>query len=58
MRGWDIPPICKASRPDHRLRIQDTCNITEKGKRGRHDGKRKTCEESREGRLSSGSRKN
>jgi hypothetical protein len=38
MRGWGRPPICKASIPDHGLGIQATCNLAEKGKKGRHGG--------------------
>jgi hypothetical protein len=34
MRGWGIPPICKASRLDHRLGIQATHNLFEEGKKG------------------------
>jgi hypothetical protein len=34
MRGWGIPPICKASRPNHRLEIRATHNIVEEGKKG------------------------
>jgi hypothetical protein len=58
MRGWGRLPICKASRPEHGLGIQATHNLVEEGKIGRHYGKRKTCKERREGRLSSGLRKN
>jgi hypothetical protein len=45
MRGWGRVPICKAFRPDHRLGIQDTCNVVEEGKKGSYCGQRKTCEE-------------
>jgi hypothetical protein len=58
MRGWGGLPICKASIPDHRLRIQATCNLAEVGKTGRRDGQKKTWEEGRERDKSLGSRKN
>ena len=32
MRRWGSPPIRKASKPDHKLEIQATHNIVEKGK--------------------------
>jgi hypothetical protein len=53
MRGWGRTPICKAFRPDHRLGIGATHNLVEEGKKGRHGGQRKTCEECRDERLSS-----
>jgi hypothetical protein len=31
--GWGRAPICKASKPDHRLGIRATCNIFEEGKK-------------------------
>ena len=34
MSGWGRRPICKASKPDHRLGIRATCNIYEEGKKG------------------------
>jgi hypothetical protein len=33
MRGWGKPPICKASIPYHGLRIRDTHNCAEEGKK-------------------------
>jgi hypothetical protein len=58
MRGWGRPPIYKASRPEKRLGIQATRNLAKEGKKERCGGQRKTCEETREERLRSGSRKN
>jgi hypothetical protein len=40
MRGWSRLPICKASRPDHGLGIQETHNLARKGKKGKCGGKR------------------
>jgi hypothetical protein len=40
MRGWGRLPICKASRPNHRLGIWATHNLSIKGKKGRHGGHR------------------
>jgi len=40
MRGWSRPPICKASKLDHRLGIQATCNLAGKGKKGKCGGHR------------------
>jgi hypothetical protein len=59
MRGWGRASIFKDFRPDHGLRIRATHNIVEEGKKGKHGGKRKTCEEKqrRETKLS-GLRKN
>jgi hypothetical protein len=34
MRGWGIPPIRRASRPDNGLGIRATHNIVEEGKKG------------------------
>ena len=34
MRGWGRSPICKASRPDHELRIRATHNLAEEGEKG------------------------
>jgi hypothetical protein len=48
MRGWGRAPICKACRPDHRLGIQATSNLVERGKKGRCGRQRKTCEECRD----------
>jgi hypothetical protein len=48
MRGWGRAPIYKAFRPDHRLGIQDTHNLSEEGKKGRCGGQRKGYEEKRD----------
>ena len=53
MRGWGRAPICKASRPDHRLGIQATDNIVEGGNKERCGRGRKTHEECIDDRLSS-----
>jgi hypothetical protein len=34
MWGWGRPPICKASRADHRLGFVATRNLAEEGKKG------------------------
>jgi hypothetical protein len=59
MMGWGRMPIYKAFRPNHILGIRDTHNIVEEGKKGRHGGQRKTCEERRDEKTKLlGSRKN
>jgi hypothetical protein len=42
MRGCDREAICKAFRTDHGLGIWATHNLSEKGKKGRCGGKRKS----------------
>jgi hypothetical protein len=41
MRGWGITPIRKFSRPDRGLGIRATCDLAERGEKGRCGGKRK-----------------
>jgi hypothetical protein len=45
MRRWGRAPIYKAFRPDHELGIQAKHNLVDEGKKGRHGGHMKTCEE-------------